>query len=186
MKKIFVFLFSLCLCSCANFQPKYALDSNEAYNSVKCEFDSFLNVRSCSMPLLSSRQGMVDSAFFLTKATVTINGKETTKYYLMSSFVSRDWLFLNSVFDSDGKKLYIADIDRKVKTYNISELLDVELSWDYLQEHTQTGMKLRFYGEGKTQDIIIPAPYIQGFVRYLLKYENSPEFYKQQYLQQKD
>jgi len=75
------------------------------------------------------------------------------------------WAFWNSASDSDGAKLPTEKAGSDVtEGGGTSEAVQVVLSRAYLDQHIETGVKLKIYGRGVEQILEVPGNYIKGFL----------------------
>jgi len=111
------------------------------------------------------------------RAIRSTEGKQLTVYqlYISSNYLAsrNSWKFYNEAIDSNGKKLKMNIIDRKVGDCgqygcSLEETLGITMLKQDLEEYALTGLKVKLYSKnGSSQIYYIPGGYISGFLDYL-------------------
>jgi hypothetical protein len=95
----------------------------------------------------------------------------STRYFLsITDYYDGDWRGFDQAFDLAGEKFHALAVMHKVNCTvfcGYDEVLDIELSRKYLDDHAQTGITMRLYGPSgaASAPFTLPAGYIQGFLK---------------------
>jgi len=166
------------LTACA--APKYLTDPIAAENSIKCKTDNFSKITKCDMPTLMTDINGKDSTAMSWRPPISygyfrlvkgeFKDQNVGSVSLNGNITSNDWLFINSVRDSDGKTLKMEAIDSDVNCKGgctTKEYFVIDIDKEYLSKHDQSGIQLKFYGKRGDAILNIPAAYVQGFNNYI-------------------
>ena len=97
--------------------------------------------------------------------TFVTDGPDIHQLYV--AFRDSNWVFFSKAYDGNGNELEFIEIDRKQATPGISEHFAANLSDDYLESATETGLEVEFSGKEGKRTVYLRARYVRG---YLQKY----------------
>ncbi|QFY43224.1 hypothetical protein F6R98_11830 [Candidatus Methylospira mobilis] len=95
---------------------------------------------------------------------------QAMRYFLdITGYYDGDWLGFDKAFDSSGKKFHALTVKHKPDCQLLcgyDEVLEIELTRKYLDDHAQTGVNMRLYGPAgaASAPFTLPAAYLQGFL----------------------
>jgi len=102
-----------------------------------------------------------------------------TRYFLsVTDYYEGDWRGFDQAYDSTGGKFHALAVKHKVNCHlfcGYAEMLDIELSRQYLDAHAKTGLSMRLYGPSgaSSAPFNLPAGYLQGFLKGLKGSSNN-------------
>lgn len=103
------------------------------------------------------------------RAGMTKGGAAHYQIYVKDSYVGPRWPDYNEAYDSRSVRLTLRKIDREVKNCTreclFTEEVAINLSLDYLERARESGIKFRVYGSNRGREFLIPAGYVQGFLK---------------------
>ncbi len=85
-----------------------------------------------------------------------------------SNIYEGSWRFYDKAYSSEGDKLEITLISKNVDCYKhrclYIEVIGVNITRDYLEKHSETGIKYKVSGKYGSSIFFVPAAYIKGFL----------------------
>ena len=102
--------------------------------------------------------------YLLRSIKSTKTNDEAMQIYI--SCWKTDWVFLERAADSRGNALKVSVIDREVlRDGTVTEIVGVEVSREYLENHARTGIDLRIDGKRGKLPLFLPGWYVSGFLQ---------------------
>lgn len=80
----------------------------------------------------------------------------------------RSWMFLDSAYDADGRRLEVKVLNRSVDSCSKytclhNEAVAITLPTGYLSTH-KDGLRIQVSGKGGSYEVAVPGAYVQGFL----------------------
>jgi hypothetical protein len=160
--------FSVTLTGCAIPEPVNWNDPNTVSTRTVINHDDFKKVTNYRGPDIASGFTALYTALFLRAWKNDKTGDVQYQIY-DREWYSGDWRFYDTAYDSNGNKLDVTVIDRKVNECERSkcyyhEDLGLNVSRDYLEKSRESGVKFKVSGKGGEAVEFLPPGYIQGFL----------------------
>ena len=154
------------------------VDANDpvaVQKEVEVERDTFKNIVYYRGPEVSNTANEDSDAPELEGLALHARTGEDrqTRYFLsVTDYYDGDWRGFDQAFDSTGGKFHALAVKHKVNCHlfcGYAEMLDIELSRQYLEAHAHTGLTMRLYGPSgaASAPFTLPAGYLQGFMKGL-------------------
>lgn len=100
----------------------------------------------------------------------SIRGRPPRFFLTVSDTYSGDWRGYDQAFDLGGQKFHALSVRHKVNcplVCGYEEVLEIELTRNYLDSHLKDGINMRLYGPsgGASAAFTVPGSYIEGFLK---------------------
>lgn len=153
--------------ACSPAGPKSV---KEAAETTAVSFDQYRKIVDVTGPSQNGGQGGVIT-FARLRSSFPMNGTwETVQLFVEVHIPSwKSWMFLSDAADIDGNRFVVHQISRAVASYGVDEVVAVDLSRRYLQEHAAGGIDMSIAGTGGSVVVKLPSHYVQGFLDELTK-----------------
>ena len=172
LKFIAVGVFSLLLSGCYA-PPPVELPINwdnpsETKNRVVIEKDDFKKTIQYVAPTMRIVVSPVEVQNITLRSKTSLKtGKTLFQIYTLHNY-DDNWRFYDKAYSSEGEKLEVTLISRDVDCYKSMcshiEVIGVDLTRDYLEKHSETGIKYKISGKVDGGIFFVPAGYIKGFL----------------------
>lgn len=180
---ILLLLTAGCSSSILRVDPNDPLAVNE---EVAVERDPFKNVMYYRGPVVTNTADDGSDAPEVEDIALhsRVEQDRPMRYFLtITDYYDGDWRGFDQAFDLAGGKFHALAVNHKVNCHffcGYDEVLDIELSRKYLDDHAQTGITMRLYGPSgaASAPFTLPGGYIQGFLKGSYSDEHQRESIK--------
>jgi len=165
-------LLLLSAAGCATDAQQQPDDAITVGKEVKIERDEYKNIVYFRGPVVTNTAENQSEAPEVEEIALysRIEQNRPMRYFLsVIDYYDGDWRGFDQAFDLEGDKFHALAVKHNVDCtflcrYN--EVLDIELSKQYLETHTQTGISMRLYGPAgaASAPFTLPPGYVQGFL----------------------
>jgi len=126
---------------------------------VTYEYDEFSKTGTYITPMFDSN----DSIIFLR--AVKSEKLQIVTYQVVALIYSRNWGFYEYAIDKEDNSFDLRLMGKKVISGNLfKEIVGIELTRKYLEDHANTGMTFKIYGKKGDKIISVPTIYIGGLL----------------------
>ncbi|WNV05386.1 hypothetical protein RP726_02985 [Candidatus Methylospira mobilis] len=171
-----VFLCGILLLTTTACSSVFRVDPNdplEVDEEVEAERDPFKGIMYYRGPVVSNTADDGGDAPEVEDIALHARTEQNrpTRYFLrVTDYYEGDWRGFDQAFDLAGEKFHALAVHHKVDCTlfcGYDEMLDIELSRKYLDDHAHTGITMRLYGPSSAASapFTLPAGYIQGFLK---------------------
>ncbi|QFY41393.1 hypothetical protein F6R98_01100 [Candidatus Methylospira mobilis] len=171
-----VLLCGILLLTTASCSSVFRVDPNdplEVNEEVAVERDPFKNIMYFHGPVISNAADNGSDAPEVEDIELHARTEQNrpTRYFLrITDYYDGDWRGFDQAFDLAGEKFHALAVMHNVNCTlfcGYDEMLDIELSRKYLDDHAHTGITMRLYGPSSAASapFTLPAGYIQGFLK---------------------
>lgn len=175
LKLTYCAILLLTTAGCSGLSKVETLDSSAVSKEIKVERDAFKNTISYRGPVVSNSADNDSDAPEVEEINLHARKEQnhTTLYFLsVTDYYHGDWRGFDQAFDIAGSKFHTLTSKHNVNCYffcGYDEVLDIELSRDYLDKHAKTGITMRLYGASgvASAPFTLSASYIEGFLKGL-------------------
>jgi len=135
----------------------------ETEQNAYCKEDEYDKTKFCYSPTYEYN----DDTYGKTKTYFGINAKyKFSEPYIIVTYNASDWAFIKRATDDSGQKLSLTELRTNVSR-GIYETYRIDLPTDYIQNHKNSGIKIKLYGRDSNSYIKLPPEYIQGWLNFL-------------------
>jgi hypothetical protein len=133
-------------------------------SKIQAKYDEFKKLTNYTGPNVASGS----DAVFLRAAKLD-SGLITIQIYV-SDYYEGEWRFYNSAWDSDGNRLNVTLISRKVGSCgryggcSHYEDVGINITREYLEARRASGIRFKLSGRGGDEIFALPGPYISAFL----------------------
>ena len=101
---------------------------------------------------------------------VQLQDKPPRFFLDVNDYYDGDWRGFDQAFDSAGAKFHALATRHQVNCTFLcgyEEVIEIELSRKYLEDHVKDGISMRLYGPGRaTSEVFsLPGTYLEGFLK---------------------
>lgn len=154
------------LTGCASVDVSSPTAVSSGVVAKRDDFKKLIEYRAPFMPL-----GFGDGSVYLRGFEST--NKDVHKLVapvtqLTVTMYPRSWMFLDSAYDADGRRLDVKVLNRSVDSCSKytclhNEAVAITLPTGYLSAH-QNGLRIQVSGKGGNYEVAVPGAYVQGFL----------------------
>ncbi len=142
---------------------------DQTYNKVTFSEDKYKGNRTYEAPQITLKSNSGLDASWLYGFLRLIKSDTSNSYCLYGKYEGSNWAFFDKANDSESKSLQVAKIDRHVGTFvsktNVTEDVCIVLDREYLESKKDTGLNIKLIGQRREITFVVPAYYIQGFLK---------------------
>ena len=145
----------------------FDLSEKQVFDRTTFNNDNYTKVRSYISPLEIFKSPKyletteVEGYFKLEKS----DSNENTCLFLRIR--DRDWSFFQEAYDSEGNKLTLKEVDRKVGTYlgkaSVTEVVCLDLTKEYLLSKMDQGLDIKLVGKRSSIIVKVRPQTLKGF-----------------------
>lgn len=141
----------------------------ETKSRVIVENDNFEKIVKYTGPIMRIVVSPVEvQNISLRSKTSLKTGNTLFQIYTSNTYSDYDWRFYDKAYSSEGDKLEVTLISKDVDCYKNRcshiEKIGIDLTRDYLEKHSETGIKYKVIGKSGSGIFFLPAAYIKGFL----------------------
>lgn len=157
-------------CSILRVDPNDVLKVDEA---VEIERDAFKKVVYFQGPVVTNEAEDASNSPEVEDISLraTQEQNKPARFFLtITDYYDGDWRGFDQAFDSAGAKFHALATRHKVQCTFLcgyEEVLEVELTRKYLDDHIKNGITMRLYGPSGFASAVftLPGPYVEGFLK---------------------
>lgn len=159
---LLILAFSLAACAPARTN---GYDAAAVEKGVKVKYDSFTMVRTYTAPNIARKR----HALAYIRAMKSEKTGVTRYQIYLRDYYAGDWIFYNSIYDSNGNRLDSELLSRDTAFCdrygcNLSEDMVANISREYLEGNAKSGVRVKMIGERGEAVFRFPATYIKIFL----------------------